>query len=157
MPLQPGLAGLAALVWIAWMTGRLPWKLPGVSAGRVLAGLLAIWLVVKLGHAHYVVPSRDHDRHTRETGHRLAALVPEGETLYLGALKDEGVLFYYARPARRLADLTSNGVPDEAAYLVLTLAEWDHWPERLSAQVIESLHDEQGAPIVLVCRHWSGT
>jgi 4-amino-4-deoxy-L-arabinose transferase-like glycosyltransferase len=158
MPLQPGLAGLAALVWIAWLTGRLPWRLPRVaSAGRVLAGLLAVWLLVKLGHAHYVVPMRDRDRHTHETGQRLASLVPEGQMLYLGALKDEGVLFYYARPARRLSELKANALPAEASYLVLTMDEWEHWSERTSAQVVDSLHDEQGAPIVLVFRRPSGT
>jgi 4-amino-4-deoxy-L-arabinose transferase-like glycosyltransferase len=153
MPLQPGLAGLAALVWIAWLTGRLPWRLPrAASAGRILVGLLGLWLVVKLGHAHYVVPTRDRDRHTHETGQRLARLVPEGEMLYLGSLKDEGVLFYYARPARRLSEVSGNSLPAEANYLVLTGEEWEHWSERSSAQVIDSLHDEQGAPIVLVHR-----
>src|SRR5207237_1282023 len=30
LPLQPGLAGLAALVWIAWLSGRLRWPVPRV-------------------------------------------------------------------------------------------------------------------------------
>ena len=72
--------------------------------------------------------------------------------LYLGSLKDEGVLFYYARPARRLSEVSGNSLPAEANYLVLTGEEWEHWSERSSAQVIDSLHDEQGAPIVLVHR-----
>jgi 4-amino-4-deoxy-L-arabinose transferase-like glycosyltransferase len=150
MPLQPALAGLAAMVWIAWMTGRLRWPLRRISVGRVLVGLLAAWLVVKLGHAHVVVPVRDRDRHTHETGERLAALVPAGETLYLGALKDEGVLFYYGRPARRLAEVAGGQAPDDATYLVLTDAEWRSWPANRPARVVESLRDEQGSPIVLV-------
>jgi 4-amino-4-deoxy-L-arabinose transferase-like glycosyltransferase len=150
MPLQPGIDGLAALVWIAWMSGRLRWPVGWLTPGRALAGLLAIWLVVKLAHAHIVVPARDRDRHTHETGARLADLVPAGETLYLGALKDEGVLFYYGRPARRLADATDGLPPDDASYVVLTEGEWQHWPASRPARVIESLRDEQGAPIVLV-------
>ena len=59
MPLQPALAGLAALVWVAWLSGRLRWPLRRLSPGRALAGLLAAWLVVKLGHAHVVIPARD--------------------------------------------------------------------------------------------------
>jgi 4-amino-4-deoxy-L-arabinose transferase-like glycosyltransferase len=147
MPLQPGIAGLAALVWVAWMTGRLHWPLRKLNAGKALAGLLALWLVVKIAHAQIVVPSRDRDRHTHETGERLAALVPAGEVLYLGALKDEGVLFYYGRPARRLADVQA---PEGATYFVLTEPEWKNWPARRNADVIETLRDEQGSPIVLV-------
>ncbi|HVS34236.1 MAG TPA: glycosyltransferase family 39 protein, partial [Gemmataceae bacterium] len=44
MPLQPGLAGLAAMVWIAWLTGRLRWPLPWIKPAHVLIGLLAAWL-----------------------------------------------------------------------------------------------------------------
>jgi 4-amino-4-deoxy-L-arabinose transferase-like glycosyltransferase len=150
MPLQPALAGLAATVWVAWLTGRLRWPLRRLSPGRALAVLLAGWLAVKLGHAHLVVPARDHDRHTHETGARLAELVPAGETLYLGALKDEGVLFYYGRPARRLADAADGPPAAGAAYLVLTEAEWRGWPPGRPAEVVEALRDEQGAPIVLV-------
>jgi 4-amino-4-deoxy-L-arabinose transferase-like glycosyltransferase len=150
MPLQPGLAGLAALVWVAWLTGRLRWPLRRVTPGRVLAGLMVACLVVKLVHAHVIVPARDRGRHTHETGERLAALVPADETLYLGALKDEGVLFYYGRPARRLSEAAEGFPPAEAAYLVLTDGEWKNWPPGRPAEVVESLRDEQGAPIVLV-------
>ena len=37
-PLFPGFAGLAAFVWVAWLTGRLPWP-RWVRPGRVLVGL----------------------------------------------------------------------------------------------------------------------
>jgi hypothetical protein len=111
---------------------------------------MAACLVVKLVHAHVIVPARDRGRHTHETGERLAALVPADETLYLGALKDEGVLFYYGRPARRLSEAAEGFPPAEAAYLVLTDGEWKNWPAGRPAEVVESLRDEQGAPIVLV-------
>jgi 4-amino-4-deoxy-L-arabinose transferase-like glycosyltransferase len=150
LPLQPGLAGLAALVWIAWLTGRLHWPWRRLSAGRALAGILAVWLIVKLGHAHIIIPARDRGRHTRETGERLAALVPEGETLYLGALKDEGILFYYNRPARRFSETLSamNGLG--SAYLALTEAEWRNCTPASNVRMIESMRDEQGEPIFLV-------
>jgi hypothetical protein len=151
LPLQPGLAGLAALVWIAWMTGRLAWPLRRLSPGRVLTGLVAIWLLVKLGHAHIVIPARDRNRHTRETGERLAALVPAGEVLYLGTLKDEGILFYYDRPARRLSDSMAGPEPGQSAHLVLTATEWQNWPPAVTAEIVELLHDEQGASIFLIC------
>lgn len=151
-PLQPGLAGLAALVWVAWLTGKLPWPWPRLAPAKVLAGLLICWLAVKLGHAHVVAPARDHGRHTRATGERLAAAVPAQATLHLCGLKDEGVLFYYGRPARRIADFRDQGQMREAEYLLLTEAEWQQWPTDSPAAAIERLHDEQGAPIVLVRR-----
>jgi 4-amino-4-deoxy-L-arabinose transferase-like glycosyltransferase len=150
LPLQPGLAGLAALVCVAWLTGRLRWRLRVLSPARALVCLLAVWFVVKLGHAHIVISARDHDRHTRQTGERLAALVPADETLYLGLLKDEGILFYYGRPARRISDLATSPAREEARYLALTAAEWHKWPPAISADAVESLRDEQGTPIFLV-------
>ena len=58
LPLQPGLAGLAAMVWIAWLTGR-RWPLPRLKPGRVFVGLLAAWLVVKVVFVHVIVPKRE--------------------------------------------------------------------------------------------------
>jgi 4-amino-4-deoxy-L-arabinose transferase-like glycosyltransferase len=148
LPLQPGLAGLAALVWVAWLTGRLRWPLPRLKPGHVFVGLLAAWLVVKLVFVHVVVPGRGRDGcDPRATGEQVAALVPAGETLYLCRLKDEGVLFYYGRPARRLngpADLPAGGRP---AYCLLTAEEWAGWP---GGRVLRRLHDAQGAAVVLV-------
>ena len=88
----------------------------------------------------------------------MAALVPEGETLYLFRLKDEGIMFYYSRlhagttgsPVRRLAspdDLLSSGEP---VYCILDKSEFDQWHLRRPAEVLLHLLDEQGAPIVLV-------
>ena len=59
MPLQPGLTGLAALVWIAWLTGRLRWPVRFVKPAPVLAGLLIAWLAVKVVFVQAVVPGRD--------------------------------------------------------------------------------------------------
>ncbi len=149
LPLQPALAGLAALVWLAWINGRMPWPLRRPNPRWVLTGLVAAWLVVKFAHTQFIVPSRDRDRHTRQTGERLAALVPAGATLFLGGLKDEGVLFYYGRPARRPGGATPVVAPGDC-FVLLTEGEWRGWPAAWPAQEIGSFRDEQGAPIFLV-------
>ena len=145
LPLQPGLAGLAAMAWIAWLTGRWRWPLPWLKPGRVFVGLLAAWLAVKVAYVQVVVPDREGGRSARATAEQIAALVPEGDTLYLCDLKDEGILFYYGRPARRvgrLRDLNGMGRP---VYCVLTKAEWEARP----GAALLWLRDEQGAPMVL--------
>jgi 4-amino-4-deoxy-L-arabinose transferase-like glycosyltransferase len=149
LPLQPGLAGLAAMVCIAWLTGRLSWPLPRVTPRVVLLGVLAVWLVVKITFVQVILPARNPDRQPREKGEQLAALVPQGRTLYLFRLKDEGILFYYGRPARRLAS-PAQLQPGESAYCVLAEAEWEQWPSSRPAEVLLRTCDEQGAPLVLV-------
>jgi 4-amino-4-deoxy-L-arabinose transferase-like glycosyltransferase len=150
LPLQPALAGLAALVWIAWLRGRLRWPLARVSAGQTLAALLGLWLVVKAVHVHAVVPSRDPPRQARAKGRQVAAAVPEGATLYLCRLKDEGILFYYGRPARRVPDVAQVPSSKEPVRGLLTEREWQQWPASRPARVLLRLRDEQGEPIVLV-------
>ncbi len=145
MPLQPGLAGLAAMVWIAWQTGRLRWPLARVRPAHVLVGFLAAWLMVKLVFVQAIVPGRDDGRSPRAKAEQIAARVPEGETLYLCDLKDESILFYYGRPARRVAswdDLLASG---GARYCLLTAAECGGRP----FAPLLPLRDEQGDPIVL--------
>ena len=124
MPLQPGLAGLAALAWIAWWTGRLRWPLPRVKPAHVFVGLVVAWLTVKVVFVQAIVPRRDDGRSPRATAEQIAALVPKGETLYLCDLKDEGILFYYGRPARRLENLDRLSEDGRPRYCVLTAAEW---------------------------------
>jgi 4-amino-4-deoxy-L-arabinose transferase-like glycosyltransferase len=173
-PLLPGVAGLAALVWIAWLDGQLRWPLRRVAPGALLVGLLAGWLVVKVGFVHAWVPVRDGrandllggcglrpkpTRDPHDKGERLAALVPAGQPLYLFRLKDEGVMFYYARchadgepdrVVRRLAgpeDLPSTA---ELAYCIVAEEEWAAWDQRRPAEVLLRLPDQQGDPIVLL-------
>ena len=62
-------------------------------------------------------------------------------------LKDEGIMFYYGRPVRRLQQfkqLPSNGEP---AYCILDEPEWKQ--SDCPMEVLLRLQDEQGAPIVL--------
>jgi 4-amino-4-deoxy-L-arabinose transferase-like glycosyltransferase len=151
LPLQPALAGLAAMVWHAWLTGRLPWPLPArLRPLRVLVSLLVLWLAVKLAFVHVLTPRRGAERGARRSGEHLAALVPGGEVLYLCGLKDEGMLFYYGRPARRVADTAR--LPRAAAPLhcLLTEAEWRSWLGPGTAEVLHRLRDEQGVGCVLV-------
>jgi 4-amino-4-deoxy-L-arabinose transferase-like glycosyltransferase len=149
-PILPALAGLAAMVWCAWFTARMPWPLRPVAPASVLGSILVIWVIVKLGFVHVAAPARDRGRDPRGKGEQIAACVPLGETLYLFRLKDEGILFYYRRPAQRLAgpeQLPSSG---QSLYCIVDASEWQsqRWPGK--TQPILKLCDEQGAPILLV-------
>jgi hypothetical protein len=172
-PLFPGIAGLAALVWIAWLTHRLAWPWPRITPAKVLVSAIAVWLGVKLAFVHAIVPERNQDREPRAKGALLDSRVPPGETLYLFRLKDEGIMFYYGRPVRRLPgfdDLPSSARP---LYCILDESEWRKWqgyrvaraaalgyggaansgPDPFDGrreQVVVRLKDEQGDPIVLV-------
>ncbi len=173
-PLFPGLAGLAAMVWLAWLNGRLRWLLPRATPGQVFVGLLAFWLVVKVGYVHAWVPIRDgrandvlraaglRTRPTRDPhgkAEQLAALVPADQPLYLFHVKDEGIMFCYGhchdegqaeRVLRRLNapnDLPANA---ELVYCIVTEAEWGSWDRHRPAEVLLRLPDQQGDPTVLL-------
>jgi 4-amino-4-deoxy-L-arabinose transferase-like glycosyltransferase len=150
LPLQPGLAGLSAMVWIAWLDGRLPWPLPRLRPGRVFLALIVLWLMVKLIFVHAIVPSRNPTRRPCIKGEQIAALVPADETLYLFKLKDEGILFYYGREARRLSGPDGLPIAGDGVYCLLVESEWRQWSAPRRAEVLLRLCDEQGAPIVLV-------
>jgi 4-amino-4-deoxy-L-arabinose transferase-like glycosyltransferase len=153
LPLQPGLAGLAALVWIAWLDGRLRWPLPALRPQRLFVALLVTWLGVKLVFVTVWVPRRDAARQPEVKGRQIAALVPADRTLYLFHLKDEGILFSYGRPARRLPDLAHLPDAEQPAYCLLVESEWRQWSAARGVELLLRLKDEQGAPIVLV-RVW---
>jgi 4-amino-4-deoxy-L-arabinose transferase-like glycosyltransferase len=150
MPLQPGLAGLAAFVCIAWLDGRLRWPLPVLRPASVFVAVLVVWLAVKLVFVQMILPGRDAVRQARQKGEQIAALVPPQHMLYLARLKDEGILFYYGRPARRVADLTGLPPSSKAAYCLLVEPEWQTWSLRCYAEIVLHLRDEQGKPILLV-------
>jgi 4-amino-4-deoxy-L-arabinose transferase-like glycosyltransferase len=152
-PLFPGIAGLAALVWVAWLSGRLRWNWPCLRPAPMFMALLAGWLLAKGAFLYAVVPARTADRHARARGELLASLVPAGQTLYLFQLKDEGIMFYYGRPVQRLADLSELPSRGEPVYCILTLAEWEQWRTQRPMEVLQRLTDQQGDGIVLVrCR-----
>ncbi len=144
LPLQPGLAGLAAMVWIAWLDGRLRWPLPAVRPGRVFLALLVLWLAVKLVFVQGIAPNRNPGREPRSRGEQIAALVPPGETLYLFRVKDEGILFYYGRPARRLSGPACLPASGATVYCLLVESEYRQWACPRCAEVLLRLCDEQG-------------
>jgi 4-amino-4-deoxy-L-arabinose transferase-like glycosyltransferase len=165
-PLFPGLTGLAALVWIAWVrNGRFDLRFATGPArgrwtpGRVLVGIVVLWLIAKFVFVHELVPRRNPARQPQAKGEQLAAVVPPGEPLYLFRLKDEGIMFYYSRshpspgsrPAViRLTDpdhLPRTGRP---LYCILDASEWQSGLRGVPAEVLLSTTDEQGAPVVLV-------
>jgi 4-amino-4-deoxy-L-arabinose transferase-like glycosyltransferase len=148
-PLFPGIAGLAAMVWIAqgqrWSIGRLR-----IRTGAALVAVLLLWLVVKVVHVDAVIPTRNWHRDPRAKGELLARLVPEGEILYLFKLKDEGVMFYYGRTVRRLASPALLPSSDQPLYCILDEPEFADWHLPLAIEVVQRLTDQQGDPIVLV-------
>ncbi len=150
LPLQPGLAGLAALVWVAWLQGRLRWPFPVLRPVPVFLSLAALWLAVKIVFVTAIVPARDSARAPASKGRQIAALVPAERTLYLFRLKDEGILFYYGRPARRLP--SPDYVPpwEFTAYCLLTESEYRQWSGPRTAEILLRLNDEQRHPIMLV-------
>jgi 4-amino-4-deoxy-L-arabinose transferase-like glycosyltransferase len=174
IPLFPGIAGLAAMVWIAWLTGRFSilnfrfsifnWadtlnsKIENHKS-KILVGIVVCWLVVKLVFVHVVIPQRNPARAPQAKGEQLAATVPEGKTLYLFQLKDEGIMFYYSRlragdpsvmPVRRLNSPAELPSSDGAVYCILDEPEWRRWQGPRPAEAVLHLKDEQNAPIVLV-------
>jgi 4-amino-4-deoxy-L-arabinose transferase-like glycosyltransferase len=152
-PLFPGIAGLAAMVWLAWLTGRVHWPIKmrfAVRPAYVLVGILALWLITKVVFVELVVPKRNFNREPRAKGERLAALVPPDKTLYLSRLKDEGIMFYFRRSVRRLESFEELPSSERPAYCILDASEWRQWSEAGTAAAIEHMKDEQGDPIVLV-------
>jgi hypothetical protein len=155
LPLQPGLVGLAVFVWVAWIRGLLPWRGARLHPAAVLGWMLAAWGVVSLVYVHVLAPRRDEVRQARAAGERIASLVPPDAMLYLFELKDEGTMFYYGRPARRLA--SPQDLPSAAAtvYCLLTDEEWKNWSGGHVRELLRT-HDQQGAAIVLVAVHRPG-
>jgi hypothetical protein len=111
-------------------------------------GLVVLWLIVKLAFVHAVVPERNRNRVPRAKAGAVAALVPEGKTLYLFRLKDEGIMFYYGRAVRRFASPAQLPSSGEPLYCILDKSEWEQFAGRVD--VLLHLEDEQGDPIVLV-------
>jgi hypothetical protein len=173
-PLFPGLAGLAVLVWIAWLTGRLRWRLPRVAPAKLLLALLAAWFLVKVAYVQAWMPIRDgrandwlracglkgkSTRDPRGKAEQIAAQVPPDRPLYLFRLKDEGIMFCYGRChpegapdriVRRLSGPEDLPCTAELVYCIVAEDEWAGWNQRRPAEVLRRLLDQQGDPIVLL-------
>jgi 4-amino-4-deoxy-L-arabinose transferase-like glycosyltransferase len=149
-PMFPAVAGLAALVWTGWLTGRLPWSLPRLPPARVLAASMVLWLAAKLIVVTIIMPQRSNEREAAAKGSLLASLVPLDKILYLFYVKDEGIMFYYGRPVVRLPSPQHLPASSEPIYCILTKSECQQWSSVRPMQVLRQFTDEQGDPVVLV-------
>ena len=111
------------------------------------AGLLVAWLLVKVVFVEVIVPRRTAGRNAEATAAQLRELVPPGETLHLFKLKDEGVLFYYGRPTRKLPNPQALPRP---GYAILIQQEWDDRAAFGDVERVRWMYDQQGDPIVLI-------
>ncbi len=94
-----------------------------------------------------VVPRRTAGRDAEATGAALRERVPADQSLYLFKLKDEGVTFYYARPAARAHDPRS--LPPGAVALLIR-PEWEDRAAFGHLELLCCMRDQQGDPIYLV-------
>jgi 4-amino-4-deoxy-L-arabinose transferase-like glycosyltransferase len=146
LPISPAITLLGVLVVHAWIEAK--WRNPLVRK-QLIAAILVAWVAVKVVHVEVISPKRVAHRNARETGTHLAALVPEGQILYLCRLKDEGILFYYERPACRLESLIE--APSQCVYVLVLDSEWAEC--RMRAEHVAELRDQQQAPIHLIRLH----
>jgi len=150
LPLSPALMALGA---IGLFSPRRALR-SADSASRltgIAVGILVIWLAVKVAFVEIVIPQRSANRDAHTAAAELRELVPPGETLHLFKLKDEGVLFYYGRAARRLHD--PRELPP-AGYAVLLQSEWDAHGDYGDVQLVREMYDQQGDPIYLIRSNW---
>jgi hypothetical protein len=152
LPLSPALMGLGVMGLLDWWRGSPPlaalqptrWN---ATRGRLwVAAFLALWLAAKVVFVEVVVPRRTAGRDAEATAAALRELVPDGEPLFLLKLKDEGVLFYYGRPTRKLsspANLPRN------AHVALVEAEWREWETNRTGVLVRWMYDQQGDPLIL--------
>jgi hypothetical protein len=112
-----------------------------------VVGFLVAWLTVKIVFVQVVIPARTAKHDPEPIAAELREHVPPGEPLYLFRLKDEGVMFYYARPGVRL---NHPGELPPGAYALLIQQEWEDRDAFGHLKVIHWMHDQQGDPLILV-------
>lgn len=140
LPLSPGLMGLGVMGLVG--TLQSPSRLKGG-----LVAFLGCWLLAKLVFVQVVVPHRTMHRNPEPIAAQLRELVPPDQPLYLFRLKDEGVLFYFARPAVRLHH------PSElpaGAFAVLIAREWEDRAAFEHLELVNWMYDQQGDPLIVV-------
>ncbi len=150
LPMSAGLMGLGVMGLLKRPTPPTPPPFrEGGWGGRlpfVLAFLLC-WFIAKIVFVEVVIPQRAEGRNAEATGAALRARVPTGQPLHVFKLKDEGVMFYYARPALRLTDVRS--LPS-GAFALLIRQEWEDRAAFSHLGLLCCMHDQQGDPIYLV-------
>ena len=143
LPMSAGLMGLGVMGLVGWWQAN-PARKGGV---RLLVAFLLCWLVAKVAFVEIAIPRRSAGRNAEATAAELRDRVPAGESLYVFKLKDEGVTFYYARPAVRAHD--PHALPS-GAFAVLIRQEWEDRIAFGRFELIYCMHDQQGDPIYLV-------
>jgi hypothetical protein len=113
----------------------------------LVAVFLCLWLAAKVAFVEFVVPARTADRDPTPAANRLRELVPPDQPLYLFRLKDEGVMFAYARPGVRLRDVRD--LPS-GAFAVLIRHEWEDRAAFGHLELVDWMRDQQGDPLILV-------
>jgi 4-amino-4-deoxy-L-arabinose transferase-like glycosyltransferase len=150
MPLTPAFAGLAAMAFLV--------RLDGLAGNRFLArsglvGLVLLGIAVKIVFVDVIIPRRDPNRSPAAKGQRLAELVPSEQTLYVGGPGNESTLFYFSRlrtPPRRIDDPDRLLWLPEPVFCTLNAIRGRNWLSEGKADLIESLTDERGEPLLLL-------
>jgi 4-amino-4-deoxy-L-arabinose transferase-like glycosyltransferase len=157
LPMSAGLMGLGAMALIDLVGCMRPAACERGTAlhhGRVrtigmilIAGLLGLWLIVKVAFVEVAVPLRTADRNPTFAATALRNRVPADQPLYAFRLKDEGVMFSYGRPVVRLHD--PRDLPS-GSFAVLIRREWEDRAAFGHLQLVDWLLDQQGDPLILV-------
>ena len=146
LPIAPAISALGTIALFDWLERCRP-----LRRNQAAAIILVMWASVKVAYVELILPPRTADRHARETAAEIRDVVPEGTTLYIGRLKDEGVMFYYGRPVRR-----SPRFGTEPAGTCLALIEPEWLEVRHRVVLLDSVRDQQGALIYVVRVKGSG-
>jgi 4-amino-4-deoxy-L-arabinose transferase-like glycosyltransferase len=142
-PLLPGLSGLAAMVLLAWLTGLLAWRARWWPK-LIVAAMLAAWIMLKVMFVHGWIGNRSYHRPARATGELLAELVPVEQVLYVLGIKDDGVMFYFGRPASRVDNLKQLPPSLEPVYCLATKEALDRSQPGNVVEVVQTVSDAQG-------------
>lgn len=173
LPMSAGLMGLGVMGLLAWLESSFPKRSAGperlppfaregttearrtsplsfLGVGnrreRAVCAFLLCWVVAKIVFVEVAVPQRTAGRNAAATGAVLREHTAHGP-LHVLKLKDEGVMFYYARPAVRLTDPQSLA---PGAFALLIHQEWEDRAAFGHTELICCMHDQQGDPIYLV-------
>jgi 4-amino-4-deoxy-L-arabinose transferase-like glycosyltransferase len=157
LPMSPGLMGLGVMGLIGLFSRDAESSERGGVALHPedppswlnvwVIGFLVLWLVAKIAFMQFAIPQRTEKHNPEPIAAELRELVPTDQPLYLFRLKDEGVMFYYGRPAVRLHD--PRELPP-GAFAVLIRQEWEDRTAFGHLKVIHWTRDQQGDPLILI-------
>jgi len=144
LPISPALMGLGVMGLWAWLRQC---EATGLQRAKIaVVAFLVLWLIAKIVFVEVVVPQRASKRNAEPIGLALRTLIPPGEPVYLLRLKDEGVLFYFGRPALRCRDPRTLPRP---AYVLLREPEWHDRSGLGDVELVQWMYDQQGDPLIV--------